>query len=268
MSDNISFRMLSLSVTIVSMLVGPCRAGGQSNGKVYGIVKDPQGAVVSLRIEIVAAESPQTQHKVSLSTDQFGKYSAELVAGEYRACAKMRGFEEACHCFHIEQGRDTEVDFSMRVDKTFVLPGDYDVLNRRLQLLAGKGAINCGHVHVNGSPSKETDCGLAAHKRKKAFLVRYDVPCGDCEMSLGLAADELGRLFAVRFDSMGMSTWELSPAQSMPDGIFTVVAPCSSRPGLRITRTGALSCFDESEKVENIMQQLDEPALTSEKPNK
>lgn len=81
--------------------------------------------------------------------------------------------------------------------------------------------------------------------------------CGDCELSVGLAADALGRVFAVRFDSMGVDTGDRDAAETMPDGIFTVVAPCPPRPGLRITSNGGLSCFSKGDKRHNIMQQLD-----------
>jgi Carboxypeptidase regulatory-like domain len=247
-----------ISLIVLSVLLGLCQAEGSSKGNLHGIVRDPQGAVVSLPIEIVADAPSENGGKVVVTTDQFGKYLTDLAAGQYKACARKRGFEESCRCVRIEEGRDTEVDFSMRIDKAYVLLSDYDVMDRRLQTLAGNDAINCGHAHVEHSPHKETACGLNANKRKKAFYVRYDVPCGDCELSVGLATDALGRVFAVHFDSMGMSTWELDAAEAMPDGIFTVVAPCPPRPGLRVTSTGALSCFSPRDKLHNIMQQLDE----------
>jgi hypothetical protein len=236
-------------------------------GSLHGAVMAPYARVWAASVGIVSdVQAAGTEGRITVTTDQYGKYAVELPVGQYKVCASHRGLEEACHCIRIEEGRDTELNFSMPVDKAYILPAQYDVTDRRLQILSGKQAVNCGHVRINEPPKAKTSCALTAHKHNKAFFIRYDVPCGDCEMSFGLAADELGRLFAVRFDSMGMSTWELSPAQSMPDGIFTVVAPCPPRPGLRITRTGALSCFNESEKAENIMQQLDEPALATIKP--
>lgn len=266
MNTKSSLGILSLCLGVLSTLLVAQRSEGSLDGRVHGVVKDPQGGVVSLAIEIEADEPSTTLHKITVRTDQFGKYAVVLAAGEYRACARMRGFEETCHCVHVEKGYDTEKDFSMRADKAYVLPTDYDPMDRRLQLMAGKGAINCGHVYVDRSPRKPTACALAAHKHNKAFLIRYDVPCGDCQMSAGLAADALGRLFAVHFDSIGITTWELSPAETMPDGIFTLVAPCPPRPGLRVTRAGALSCFSKNDETYNIIQELDDPEAGYSKP--
>lgn len=236
-------------------------------GSLHGEVTARYARVWGATIGIVPDIKPAgTEGRITATTDQYGKYAVKLPVGQYNVCVRHHGLEETCHCIRIDEGRDAELDFAMPVDNAYVLPTDYDVLDRRLQLLAGTKSMNCGHVHISQSPGKETACALAAHKYKQAFFIRYDVKCGDCEMSFGLAADELGRLFAVRFDSMGMSTWELSPAQVMPDGIFTIVAPCPPRPGLRITGTGALSCFSADEKAENIMAQLEDPALADVKP--
>lgn len=235
-----------------------------SKSNLHGVVKDPYAAVLrGANIDIALdAPSGENENQVNLTTDQFGKYETKLPPGEYKVCASGRGLEKTCHCVRIVAELAVELDFSMRIDKRYILPTEYDVLDHRLQILAGKNAVNCGHADENHAPTRETACARAAHTRNKPFLVRYDVKCGDCKMSFGLASDALGRLFAVRFDSMGMSTWEPSPAETMPDGIFTVVAPCPPYPGLRMTRAGTLSCFSATDKADNIMQQLDGLALS------
>jgi hypothetical protein len=262
---------MTKQISIIALTLSLCLSQSPSRPKstLRGVVTAPYAHIWEATVEIVPDRpSQESGDRIVLTTDQSGKYVTELASGQYKVCARYRGLEETCHCVRIEQGRDAQLDFSMQIDKAYVLPSDHDLLDRRLQLLAGKGAMNCGHVHVKETPRKETACGLAAQKQNRAFLVRYDTECSDCELSFGLAADDLGRVFSVRFDSLGMSTRELRASEMMPDGIFTVVAPCPPHPGLRITDAGALSCFSKSDKDHNIMQQLDDSAAGQKNPKK
>lgn len=89
---------------VLSLLFGSYHAGADSKGHLRGIVKDPQGAVVSLTVLIVSDGPLQRQEKIAVNTDGFGKYAVALAPGQYRACAIMRGFEENCHCVQIVAG--------------------------------------------------------------------------------------------------------------------------------------------------------------------
>jgi hypothetical protein len=204
-------------ILIVLIFLLGYQADSDSKGSLHGIVTDPAEAVVSAAtVEIMADVPGEQQNRIVVNTNYDGKFTSALTAGQYRVCVRSKGFEEICHCVRIEEGRDAQINFSLRMDKARVLP-DYDVMKQRLQLLASEDAIDCGHVSVRESPRKETACSLGAYRRRKPFYVRYNVLCGDCLMSLGLAADSLGRLFAVSFDSMGMNADQRDTAETMPD---------------------------------------------------
>src|SRR5262244_3259128 len=76
-------------------------------------------------------------------------------------------------------------------------PADSEVMDRRLQQLAGPHALNCGHVKVKKSPTKATSCAQRAFKRGQPFYVRYDFKGIDSDLAGGLASDGQGNLFEV-----------------------------------------------------------------------
>lgn len=143
-----------ISLIILSLLLS--LQEGNSKGSLHGIVTAPYaGGVWGSTVEIAADVGVgRSVDRLVVTTDQFGKYSAELAAGQYKICARKPGLEESCRCIRIEEGRDTKADLSMQIDKAYVLPSDYDVMDRRLQLLAGKDAINCGHVNIKTLTTK------------------------------------------------------------------------------------------------------------------
>src|SRR5437899_9253883 len=82
-------------------------------GSLRGTVTAPHaGAVMGLTLEIVADAQPSRgQDKLTLTTDQFGKYKTDLAPGQYKICARKDGFEESCRCVRVEERQEAEVDF-------------------------------------------------------------------------------------------------------------------------------------------------------------
>lgn len=102
-------------------------------------------------------------------------------------------------------------------------------IRNRLAVLAGHGAINCGHVTPRTDPEPSSKCVLESFDNHKPFYVLYDTQeiQIDSRFIDGLAGDKSGNLYDVELSSMGWSTEGLSGKTQLLDGGHVFVEPCA-----------------------------------------
>jgi hypothetical protein len=76
-----------------------------------------------------------------------------------------------------------------------------DLLDKRIDQLAGPNAVNCGRVSPRDDPKSETACALAAHKAGKPFRVRYDMQGIDSFVAAAFVRLPDGSVQALNYDS-------------------------------------------------------------------
>jgi len=189
-----------------------------------------------------------------VETDAHGKFSTDLPPGLYQVCVSGKGFIKTCRDAQAEDGKAVTLDFSLGFDPAY-MPADTEVMDQRLQRLAGPTAIACGHVKVNTSSKNATTCVQQAFGKGKPFYVRYDVVGIDAEVAGGLASNGARSVYAVTFDSMGMSTEGLTDEETMPDGSHTVVTPCPNPVKIRKNSQGRATCFKRNQKPHWILDE-------------
>src|SRR5882762_8597031 len=77
------------------------------------------------------------------------------------------------------------------------------LLDRRMRVIAGKDAVDCGHVKLGHDPQKSLSCARRAISQERAFVVRFDIVGTDSLISDGFAGNSLGNVYSVRFDTYG-----------------------------------------------------------------
>ena len=99
-----------------------------------------------------------------------------------------------------------------------------DPVEQKLMELSGGESADCGRLKVEAQEAQlrgASDCALQAAQSKRPFRVAYDMP----GMSIGIAGDKAGKLFAVQMEPP-------QPASSQP---------CPSE--LRVAPSGRVTCF-------------------------
>jgi len=114
---------------------------------------------------------------------------------------------------------------------------------QRLRDIAGKQAMDCGHVGLHQAPDVANDCAVKAWKTNRPFFVRYDVAGIDSRLVVGLASSGGGGVSSVKYDSMGWDTHTLRSEAKLLDGDHTLVTPCPSPVRLFAASRGYLSCY-------------------------
>lgn len=108
-------------------------------------------------------------------------------------------------------------------------PGDG--VQKKLQELAGGGAVDCGRPKSQDPQQVKpaSDCAMQAAQNKRAFYVAYDLP----GMTVGVAGDSQGKLYSV----------DSEQPQNAPAGTVTEVksGPCPAE--LRIAQSGRVTCY-------------------------
>ncbi|HSS98960.1 MAG TPA: hypothetical protein VLK33_18120 [Terriglobales bacterium] len=122
-------------------------------------------------------------------------------------------------------------------------------LNKKLQDLAGEGAINCGRVHIGQDPSLPTNCGLKAFAARKTFYVRYDIEGIDAEAAIGFSFENVQSAHSVKYVRSLAATYNPFLLDSRFAGRLTV-APCLVPIKLVVTKTGFLICSPNPSEVE------------------
>jgi hypothetical protein len=118
-------------------------------------------------------------------------------------------------------------------------------IKNRLAVLAGRGAINCGHMRPRTDPRPSSECVLKSFENHRAFYVLY----GTQEISIdshfidGLAGDSAGNLYDVEFSSMGWSPERLSGGTQLLDGGHVSVEPCLKPIALNQSIYKGLTCI-------------------------
>jgi TonB family protein len=97
------------------------------------------------------------------------------------------------------------------------------LMDRRMRLIAGNDALDCGRVKVSADPKGSLSCARQAISRKRAFLVRLDSVGMDSFLSDGFAGDGSGNVYSVAFDSFG---WGPSPGIKILDNRHDAVGIC------------------------------------------
>ena len=97
------------------------------------------------------------------------------------------------------------------------------LMDRRMRLIAGNDALDCGRVKVGGDPKASLMCAREAISRKRAFFVRLDSFGIDSFLSDGFAGDGSGNVYSVAFDSLG---WGSSPGIEILDNSHDAVQIC------------------------------------------
>lgn len=230
------------------------------------VVRDPTGALVygatasvqpasGMTATDVARERQNWQSKTS--TD--GTAALSLPPGQYELCVAASGFQTNCREVSIPDEHSIAFNVTLKVNPdTNLAPSS--LMDRRLRLLAGDNALNCGIVEVRQDPIPASDCAQKALSAKQPFVVRYNLQGIDSAVSVGLARDSSGHVYGVEFDSMGWTSEGLSKGARRMDGNHTIVEQCPSPVRLRKTNSRRLSCFPPDLKSKpNIMSPSFEP---------
>jgi TonB family protein len=72
------------------------------------------------------------------------------------------------------------------------------LMDRRMRLIAGNDALDCGRVKLNGDPRASLRCARQAISKKRAFFVRLDSVGMDSYLSDGFAGDGQATYIASR----------------------------------------------------------------------
>ena len=137
------------------------------------------------------------------------------------------------------------------------LAGDSDptvAFDRRLQIIAGDGAVNCGHVTVQENTRKANKCVRMASSAKKAFYVRYDLHGTDSLIGAGLAGSGID-VYLVEFDSTGWTPGLTKSGERLMDDGQSIVKPCTKPIRLRSAASPGrgLTCLSPDMKNHDIM---------------
>ena len=97
------------------------------------------------------------------------------------------------------------------------------LMDRRMRLIAGNDALDCGRVKLNGDPRASLRCARQAISKKRAFFVRLDSVGMDSYLSDGFAGDGSGNVYSVAFDSLG---WGPSSGIEILDNSHDAVEIC------------------------------------------
>ncbi len=97
------------------------------------------------------------------------------------------------------------------------------LMDRRMRLIAGNDALDCGRVKLNGDPKASLRCARQAISKNRAFFVRLDSAGIDSSLSDGFAGDGSGNVYSVAFDSLG---WGPSPGIEILDNRHDAVEIC------------------------------------------
>jgi len=116
-------------------------------------------------------------------------------------------------------------------------------MDRRLRTIAGDAATNCGHVEAGSSSSAADKCVRNAFTTKKTFMARYEVHEADEDVSVGVASNGQGGVYAVAFDDAGVSTRALGDKAELFDDRHTVVVPCPTPVEFRQSVSKGLTCL-------------------------
>jgi len=118
-------------------------------------------------------------------------------------------------------------------------------IRNRLSVLAGQGAISCGHVTPHTNPGASSECVIKSFENHKPFFVIYDTQRIriDSHFIDGLAGDNSGNLYDVEFSSMGWSAEGLSSTTQLLDGRHIFVEPCPKPIILRQSIYMGLTCL-------------------------
>jgi hypothetical protein len=122
-------------------------------------------------------------------------------------------------------------------------------MESRLSVLAGDGAINCGHVGRNKSARAASDCAIEAFAHMKGFAVYYDLWAIDSARSTGLASDAQGNVYAIDYDSRPWSSAGLSKEVQLTDGNHIITVPCPKPVRLIKYQDGTLGCIPPIQKL-------------------
>lgn len=101
-------------------------------------------------------------------------------------------------------------------------------IRNRLEVLAGRSAVDCGTVKPWTDPKSSSNCVLKSFENRKLFFALYDTQeiSIDSRFIDGLAGDSLGNLYDVEFSSMGWSTEGLTMGSQLTDEGHILVEPC------------------------------------------
>lgn len=233
-------------------VLGNLLLAGSPKSVMHGNVVDQAQAVIAdARIEIAADSgesnppAPDRQRfKTATFTDSSGNFLIELPPNIYNVCVSHTGFYTSCRKIKLEERMEAVLDFSLQPGQEADRAGD-EVMDQRLQILAGANGKDCGRVKERASPRSATACALRAFRQSQPFHVRYDSWGG---VAAGLVADGHGKLYGVLFDSKPMPSSDLPAEATMEDASHTMILACPKPARITVTRSGKAVCFRESQE--------------------
>jgi hypothetical protein len=128
-----------------------------------------------------------------------------------------------------------------------------DLLEQQSKGLAGRDAVDCGRVAIDGDPKVATECALAAQDAGKPFRVRYDIRGVDSFVAVGVVRTPIGTVGALQYDSDpaggGGRAHEVVYPKRCPEPVHLWVNP-----------SGRINCFQkESSPPKDVMSPNAEP---------
>ena len=119
------------------------------------------------------------------------------------------------------------------------------VIMHRVRILAGSGAINCGHIKPQSDPKPASECVLTSFGNHKPFYVLYDTQefAIDSHFIDGLAGDKSGNVYDVEFSSRGWASEGLPAGAQLFDGKHIFVEACKKPVALNKSVYQGLTCI-------------------------
>ena len=111
-----------------------------------------------------------------------------------------------------------------------------DLLEKRINQLAGPNAVDCGRVSARAEPKHATDCALRANGAGKPFHVRFDMQGIDSYVAVAFVRLPDGTVEVLNYDSDPMGGGGRAHE-------IVMIKKCPTPVHLSVTGEGHLNCF-------------------------
>jgi hypothetical protein len=128
-----------------------------------------------------------------------------------------------------------------------VLLEELTVMEGRLRVLAGNGAVACGRMRANLNLKVVSDCARNAFRDKKPFYVYYILRRDSSVLADGIAGNSTGAVYAVTYANMQWSSLGPPHGAQLSDGGYILTQACPKPVKLLGANNEKLTCFPPME---------------------
>lgn len=164
----------------------------------------------------------QSDHLAERTFTYSFRVSPEEKPADSNCCLEDQAPPEKVPTTQVSQ---SDARITITIPPVCICSAEYlgTLLDRRMRLIAGNDALDCGRVKVSADPKASLSCARQAISKKRAFFLRLDSFGTDSFLSDGFAGDASGKVYAVAFDSLG---WGPDPNIKILDNSHDAVEIC------------------------------------------